>query len=74
MAIPVTTVRAELDVAVPSAESFGETDDHYQSIYQPSVFENAPAGIQVVGRRFREEELLRIGAVVDEAIKNHISS
>jgi amidase len=74
MAIPVTIVRAELDVAVASAKSFGETDDYYQSIYQPSVFENAPAGIQVVGRRFREEELLRIGGIVDEAIRNHISS
>lgn len=38
----------------------------------PDVFRDAPVGIQVVGRRWREEECLGLAEMVDEALKKHI--
>ena len=37
--------------------------------YDPVVFENAPVGIQIVGKRLEEEKVLAMMKVVDEAVK-----
>jgi Asp-tRNA(Asn)/Glu-tRNA(Gln) amidotransferase A subunit family amidase len=34
------------------------------------VFENAPIGLQLIGHRFREEELLGTLAIVEDIIGN----
>ena len=47
----------------------GGLDDHFEALYSPEAFKNGPIGIQIVGRRYGEEELLAIAEVVEEALR-----
>lgn len=41
--------------------------DH--SVDSPEVYENAPIGVQLVGRRYREEEVIGLTELIVEALE-----
>jgi amidase len=81
MALPVTRVDPRLDQ--PNAEWSGRIpyskidtqapefgDAELQELYNSAeTFENAPVGVQLVGRRLQEEELLSVARTVDELLQ-----
>ncbi len=67
--LPVTTVDPELDVPDEGVIPRNGQDASYYAFYSPDALRNAPVAIQIVGRRWGEEELLAIGEVVDKAVK-----
>ncbi|KAH8836087.1 amidase signature domain-containing protein [Flagelloscypha sp. PMI_526] len=68
--IPVTTVSPTLDVPVTNYEPLNEWDERVQRSYSPEIFKDAPVCVQIVGRRFREEELLGISEVVEKVLQD----
>ena len=68
--VPVGTVDQQLDKPTnPPARFFSSDDEKHWTAYRVEDFQDAPIAVQVVGRRFREEELLGIAGIVDRAVK-----
>jgi Asp-tRNA(Asn)/Glu-tRNA(Gln) amidotransferase A subunit family amidase len=67
--LPVTSVQSSIDVPNPSYQPINEIDRENHDIYDPSVFENAPVGVQLIGRSMQEEQLLAFAMAVDNAVK-----
>jgi amidase len=70
VALPVGFVDQELDT--PDTDDYkarSEIDAKVQAMYTgPQRFKDAPLGLQLVGRRWREEELLAFAGVIDDAV------
>lgn len=72
VAVPVTFVDPS-DTPDHNYKPRTDLDKNVHSMYSsPDVFRDAPVGIQVVGRRWREEECLGLAEMVDEALKKHM--
>ncbi len=69
--MPITTVQAALDIQNPGFEPVSPLDQEVYDSYDPDRMEGSPVGIQVMGRRFEEEELLGVGKVIAEALKSY---
>ncbi|KAL1726399.1 amidase signature domain-containing protein [Schizophyllum commune] len=69
--IPVTRVDPELDAKDQEYTPKSELEAKVYGMYSPETFRDAPVCVQLAGRRFREEELLGICEIVDEALKVH---
>ena len=70
VAIPVTMVDQNIDVPDQDYKPRSETDRIVYTMYDgPGKFQDASVGIQVVGKRWREEECLGLARVVDDALK-----
>ena len=68
--VPVTFVDPELDIPDPTYEPKNDIDSVVHNMYDSEeTFKDGPIGIQVVGRRWREEEVLGLAKVMDESIK-----
>ncbi|KAI4518655.1 amidase [Schizophyllum commune Loenen D] len=67
--IPVTRVDPELDAKDQEYTPKSELEAKVYGTYSPETFRDAPVCVQLAGRRFREEELLGICEIVDEALK-----
>jgi amidase len=70
--VPVTKVDQVLDAAEAREKRetfFGSADKENHKWYGPKLFENAPVGIQVVGRTLEEEAVLGMGEIVDNALR-----
>ncbi|KAL4810834.1 amidase signature domain-containing protein [Aspergillus unguis] len=66
--IPVTTADKNVDIASPR-EFLGELDEKIYNGYDADVYDGAPAGVQVFGRRLQEEKILVLAEYVAGAIK-----
>ncbi|KAF4948536.1 hypothetical protein FSARC_13708 [Fusarium sarcochroum] len=68
--IPVTKADEKVDVFDDSYEPLGDTD---RKNWKASVYDGAPVGVQIVGRKFEEEKCLAIAriiyAIIQEAKK-----
>ena len=71
MTIPVTKADPKLDQSAATYEPRGDSDAYHQADYEAEKFHDGPAGVQVIGRRNREEELLNVASVIDRAIKTY---
>ncbi|KAL1673882.1 amidase signature domain-containing protein [Schizophyllum commune] len=69
--IPVTRVDPEVDAEDQEYTPKSELEARVYGMYSPETFRDAPVCVQLAGRRFREEELLGICEIVDEALKAH---
>ncbi|EJD42747.1 amidase signature enzyme [Auricularia subglabra TFB-10046 SS5] len=67
--IPVTRVDPELDVPAEKHDFRNIQDQLIYEMYTPEKFENAPVGLQVVGRTQEEEAVIAMAEVVDAAVK-----
>jgi len=41
---------------------------------EPAIFKDAPISIQVIGRTLEEEAVIRLGEIVDDALKAKIQA
>ncbi|ETS74588.1 hypothetical protein PFICI_13072 [Pestalotiopsis fici W106-1] len=70
VAIPVTVVDQVLDQPEADYKPRNEMDAKVYEMYKsPELFRNGPVGIQVISRRWHEEECLGLARIVDEALK-----
>jgi len=66
--IPVTKASATLDVMDRTYVPVNETDEKNWNTYDPEVFDGAPVGVQIVGRKLEEEKIWAIGKLVVQAL------
>ncbi|KAL4752789.1 hypothetical protein BDW72DRAFT_170576 [Aspergillus terricola var. indicus] len=66
--IPVTNADKSVDVKV-SREFLGELDEDSYKNYDADVYDGAPAGVQMFGRRLQEEKMLVLAEYVGSAVK-----
>ncbi|GAA5864174.1 hypothetical protein JCM3774_001244 [Rhodotorula dairenensis] len=64
LVFPVTKVDPAKDVADADYKPLSEDDAKFRSDYDPQLTANVPAAVQLVGRRWRDEELLGLGEIV----------
>lgn len=69
--VPVVTVNeSDATRPWPIGPSLGKADDENRALWDFKKFEGSPVGVQVVGRRMREEEVLGAMAVIDATLKS----
>lgn len=66
--LPVTKVQMT-DIKDSSYQPVNDRDRENYDLYDPSLFVDAPVGVQLIGRSMQEEELLATAMAVDGAIK-----
>ncbi|TDL22290.1 general amidase [Rickenella mellea] len=69
--IPVTTVDQELDVPITRENFYNHEDEAIHLMYKPSLFVDAPVGLQVIGRPQEEEAVIAMTEIVDRAVKKY---
>lgn len=69
MSIPVTFVDPAIDPPEATYDIASEMDGKVKALYDPVFSAGSPIGVQLVGRRFEEEELLGMSKRVVEALK-----
>ncbi|KAI5824202.1 amidase [Schizophyllum commune Tattone D] len=68
---PVTRVNSSVDVVNASFVPLNDADKTNQALYDdPKTWENAPVGLQLIGRRLEEEKIVAMLKVVESALKN----
>ncbi|KAJ4252896.1 hypothetical protein NW762_010802 [Fusarium torreyae] len=68
--IPVTRADEKVDVFDDSYEPLGDTDRKNWQAYDAAVYDGAPVGVQIVGRKFEEEKCLAIARIVHAVIRS----
>ncbi|KAH8111432.1 amidase signature domain-containing protein [Phellopilus nigrolimitatus] len=68
---PVTIVDPKLDAPAPPHDFYNHEDEALHGIYKPELFENAPVGLQLIGRTQEEEAVIAMTEVVDEALRKY---
>ncbi|RBR25087.1 uncharacterized protein FIESC28_02144 [Fusarium coffeatum] len=71
-AVIIPTIRADaaIDVFDDSYKPLGDLDKKNWQAYDASVYDGAPVGIQIVGRKFEEEKCLAIAKIVRAVLQN----
>ncbi|PCH43375.1 general amidase [Wolfiporia cocos MD-104 SS10] len=67
--VPVTRVDTSVDVKKPAHRFLNALDESNYNQYDPVVFQNAPIGLQVIGRTLEEEAVIAMAEIVDSALK-----
>ncbi|EKJ74561.1 hypothetical protein FPSE_05311 [Fusarium pseudograminearum CS3096] len=62
--IPTIRADANIDVFDDSYKPLGDLDTKNWKAYDPAIYDGAPVGIQIVGRRFEEEKCLALARIV----------
>ncbi|KAI0029397.1 general amidase [Vararia minispora EC-137] len=69
----VLPVGAKVDPVLDPVDSnfkpVSERDARIQATYHPELFANAPLTVQIVGRRYREEEVIGMAELVEAALR-----
>ncbi|KAF9888084.1 Acetamidase [Aspergillus nanangensis] len=66
---PVTHADQTVDVLPPGAEFLSSLDRTVQGDYDAAAYDGAPAGLQLIGRRFQEEKMLTLAEHIGEQVK-----
>ncbi|VDC00620.1 unnamed protein product [Peniophora sp. CBMAI 1063] len=66
--LPVSHVDKKIDLPDPAFVPIDERDALNHSFYNPEDFDGAPIAVQIMGRRFQEEQVLAAAKVVDELV------
>lgn len=68
---PVTTVNPLLDVKEEDYVPLSAQDQWNHDLYSPSVYTDAPVGLQLITRRFEDEKCLAVLRRIEQAIGRH---
>ncbi|KAE8150954.1 amidase signature domain-containing protein [Aspergillus avenaceus] len=68
VAFPVTHADKTVDVANPGVEFLSDTDKASYEQYDPEVYDSAPVGLQLVGRRLQEEKMLVLADYISQEL------
>jgi amidase len=63
--VPFTKASAELDLAYEDFVPLSELDAHVQSLYDAKLMDGAPVGLQIVGMKWGDAQLLRDSEIID---------
>ncbi|KZT66385.1 general amidase [Daedalea quercina L-15889] len=66
---PVTKVNLDLDAKKPAHQFLSETDEATYNWYEPTLFQNAPVALQIIGRTLEDEAVIAMAEIVDAALK-----
>ncbi|RSH92487.1 hypothetical protein EHS25_008903 [Saitozyma podzolica] len=66
--IPVTQVDPAVDVTPPAHEFRNEQDKFNYEQYDPEYFRDAPISLQVIGKKYEEEAVIRMTEIVASAL------
>lgn len=66
--IPVTRADKNLDPFDKSYQPMNDIDDKNWKAYNPEIYDGAPVGLQLMGRRFDEERMIGIASLVVDAM------
>ncbi|KAK0386104.1 hypothetical protein NLU13_5941 [Sarocladium strictum] len=67
--IPITTADKAIDVADPSFVPLNDLDAKNWKGYDPELYDGAPVGLQIVGRKYEEEKVWAIAKILDLILK-----
>ncbi|KAM0376448.1 hypothetical protein ACHAPY_007781 [Fusarium culmorum] len=67
--IPTIRADAKIDVFDDSYKPLGDLDTKNWKAYDPAIYDGAPVGIQIVGRRFEEEKCLALARIVHSVLR-----
>ncbi|RGP69091.1 putative general amidase [Fusarium longipes] len=68
--IPTIRADASIDVFDDWYKPLGDLDSKNWKAYDPELYDGAPVGIQIVGRKFEEEKCLAIARIVHTVLQN----
>ncbi|BGP15790.1 hypothetical protein JCM10213_005728 [Rhodosporidiobolus nylandii] len=74
LALPFGTVDEEKDQVEEGWEALNAADEECRSTYDPAVSAGMPTSIQLIGRRYKDEELLAVAERVVQALSASSSS
>ncbi|KAB8252014.1 amidase signature domain-containing protein [Aspergillus flavus] len=63
---PVTQADKKVDVPEPKDDFLSEIDKIVHEQYDPEMYDGAPAGLQIVGRRLEEEKMLTLADYISQ--------
>lgn len=66
--VPITRVNTSVDKPYAHFNPVSTDDAHNASLWSPDKYAGSPIGVQVVGKRFHEEEVLAAMQVIAEAL------
>lgn len=67
--IPITTADKTVDVADPDFVPLNDLDAKNWEGYDPDLYDGAPVGLQIVGRKYEEEKVWAIAKILDSILK-----
>ncbi|KAL6916189.1 hypothetical protein FSST1_007684 [Fusarium sambucinum] len=70
--IPTIRADANIDVFDDSYKPLGDLDNKNWKAYDPAIYDKAPVGIQIVGRKFEEEKCLAIARIVHSVLQSSL--
>ncbi|KAH6666655.1 amidase signature domain-containing protein [Halenospora varia] len=70
VSFPVTFADRDLDLEVPDHKALNHLDDSVWRTYRKDLFDGAPVGLQIMGRRFQEEKVLGLTEAVVHALED----
>ncbi|KAF5635107.1 general amidase [Fusarium tjaetaba] len=75
-AVVIPTIRADkrVDVFDEGYEPLGEMDRKNWQAYDVDLYDGAPVGVQIVGRKFEEEKCLAIARIVHAVVQSAIKT
>ncbi|PCD29426.1 hypothetical protein AU210_011963 [Fusarium oxysporum f. sp. radicis-cucumerinum] len=75
-AVVIPTIRADkkIDVFDEGYEPLGDMDRKNWQAYDADLYDGAPVGVQIVGRRFEEEKCLAIARIVHAVVQSVIKT
>ncbi|SCO89869.1 probable general amidase [Fusarium oxysporum] len=75
-AVVIPTIRADkkIDVFDEGYEPLGDMDRKNWQAYDADLYDGAPVGVQIVGRRFEEEKCLAIARIVHAVVQSAIKT
>ncbi|EWY85605.1 hypothetical protein FOYG_12746 [Fusarium oxysporum NRRL 32931] len=75
-AVVIPTIRADkkIDVFDEGYEPLGDMDRKNWQAYDADLYDGAPVGVQIVGRRFEEEKCLAIARIVHVVLQSAIKT
>lgn len=68
--IPVTKVDKQIDLPVENFKAISEADDANNQKYDSELLHGLPVGVQIVGTKLHEEELLHAMGIIDSVIND----
>ncbi|ORX35483.1 amidase signature domain-containing protein [Kockovaella imperatae] len=72
--MPVTKVLPHIDTRPPSHEFYSSADQDNYTRYDPELYRDGGVGIQIIGKRYEEEAVIRMTEIADQALKVHLAA
>ncbi|WWC59814.1 uncharacterized protein I303_102376 [Kwoniella dejecticola CBS 10117] len=69
--LPVTAVDPKVDAKPARTDFYGEKDQQIYEQYDPEFMKGAPCSLQIIGKKYEEEAVIRMTEIADAALKKY---